>query len=434
MPIAEVVRDAVDRTVPADPEQRRARFERLLGLQAGFARAPATSRSATTRSPGKGRGEPGLRRYERLLAPIDADDPRQGDVAVAFAERRHDELVTHGYVVAESLAVVRRRFGIMGRWSCSTTSCRRSASWRSTAGCTPRRKRATEPPCRARRRSRSRQPRRHRTRRNHAALAIDPDLARDGLPSCRQSDAVLIIVPPSEAKRPSPERGRPVQLETLSFPALTATRTRILDALLATSARRTRSRASRPAVEGDRRRPQHAAPRAARPAGPRGVHRAAPRGPRRRSGLAADGPNAVSSRCSGAPSGRSTGSRAIASTSARGSWAWTGSSRPGEQSSPTSSRRPRARTGVVLDLRSPSYQAIGMPAGLGDRTVTLRVDQGPAGHRIGDVVAKRVRGEAARHLLESDAEPGSGCPRRCPGRSMAGATRPHRSGPAGPGR
>ena len=49
-----------------------------------------------------------------LLALLDADDPRQGLVRATFADRLDDDLVTHGYVVAESIAVARRRLGVDG--------------------------------------------------------------------------------------------------------------------------------------------------------------------------------------------------------------------------------------------------------------------------------------------------------------------------------
>jgi cytoplasmic iron level regulating protein YaaA (DUF328/UPF0246 family) len=65
-----------------------------------------------------------------------------------------------------------------------------------------------------------------------------------------------------------------------------------------------------------------------------------------------------------------------------------------------------AGTGPILDLRSRAYQAVGHPDGLDDQTVTLRVRPSPSGNpHIGDVIAKRIRGEAASHLLEAGGDP-----------------------------
>ncbi|HET7646061.1 MAG TPA: peroxide stress protein YaaA, partial [Candidatus Limnocylindria bacterium] len=64
------------------------------------------------------------------------------------------------------------------------------------------------------------------------------------------------------------------------------------------------------------------------------------------------------------------------------------------------------QVGPVLDLRSRVYQAVGRPTGLDDQTVSLRIRPSPGGPaHIGDVIAKRTRGAAASHLLESDSVP-----------------------------
>lgn len=46
-----------------------------------------------------------------ILALIDRDDPAHPGIVEAFAMGRREPLVTHAYVVLETLAVARRRFG-----------------------------------------------------------------------------------------------------------------------------------------------------------------------------------------------------------------------------------------------------------------------------------------------------------------------------------
>jgi len=222
---------------------------------------------------------------------------------------------------------------------------------------------------------------------------------------------MLIIVPSSDAKRPPPPHGDPVSLGELSFPEITSMRERIIGALIETSAGADAFRRlyEKPTMAELIARNTRVLELPTRPASDVYV------------GELHLGLDVASL----SETGAERASRSLIITSAL----W-GALRPSDRIPPyrmTSwsnlvgigradhAWRPvlprlfaelAGPNGPVLDLRTPAFQSLGMPAGISDRTVLLRVDLFSAtGRRIGDVIAKRIRGEAAHLLLESAAEP-----------------------------
>ena len=222
---------------------------------------------------------------------------------------------------------------------------------------------------------------------------------------------VLILLAPSETKNPPPKRGKPVDLGTLSFPSLTRLRAQVFQALVATSSRpdaldRLRVGASVvPEVERNARL-NHVPARPALDVYSGVLYNA----------LGADTLSAAAKRRAASrivivsplwgalrPTDRIPAYRLNICANLVG----VGPLKPAwrEVLAPVLTEA-AGRRGVVVDCRSSSYRAVGMPTGLGDRTVGVRIIRESAGGRsVVSHMAKHTRGEVARHLLESGADP-----------------------------
>ncbi len=222
---------------------------------------------------------------------------------------------------------------------------------------------------------------------------------------------MLIVLPPSETKLPPPEGGSPLDLGQLSFPSLSAMRERVMDALVATSQRPDALRRLMvgPSLAGEVARNEYLRDLPTR----RAVDTYA--------GPLYEGLDVGS----WSADAEKRAARQLVIVSAL----W-GAVRPADRIPPyrlhvcarlagMDRLEPGWRTllppiladaaerrGPVVDLRSPAYQAVGRPTGLDDQSARLRIRPRPGGPaRIGDVIAKRIRGEAASHLLSSVAVP-----------------------------
>lgn len=222
---------------------------------------------------------------------------------------------------------------------------------------------------------------------------------------------MLLILPPSESKRPAPDAGPALDIDSLSFPTLSKMRSRVLDALVATcqlpdAPRRLLVGPSLIEEVGRNVRLRDVPTMRAIDtyAGPLYLGLEASSWPPRVLARAARQVVIVSSLWGALrPADRippyrlHVCARLVGMDRLEQTWR---SVLPRVLSAAAGS------AGPILDLRSRAYQAVGRPEGLDDQTVMLRVR--PAANRashIGDVIAKRTRGQAAAHLLASQAEP-----------------------------
>ncbi len=223
---------------------------------------------------------------------------------------------------------------------------------------------------------------------------------------------MIVLLPPSESKTAPRRRGRPVDLTTLSFPSLTATRSAVLDAVAATSAgddalARLGVGASL-AAEVERNTRLRSLPAVAASAVYTGVLY-----------------DALGWATLSAGAKRRAASRLVVVSAL-----W-GALRPGDRVPPyrlsmdadLPGLGPLARlwrgvldpeltaaagpAGLVVDCRSATYAQAWSPSPeLAGRTVAVRVlRDGPQGRTVVSHLAKHTRGEVTRHLLEAATDP-----------------------------